>query len=99
MYRFYDDTEYSDLLIKCGARHFHVHEAIVCAGCDFFHAACKSRSGGGFKEGAEGVVTLKTEAEGGFDDPDIIARAIEYLYKTDYCVCTCVVSTERMNAN
>ncbi|KAK3338099.1 hypothetical protein B0H65DRAFT_477731 [Neurospora tetraspora] len=37
----YSSGEYSDLVISCGGRKYHVHRAIVCTQSEFFSAACR----------------------------------------------------------
>lgn len=36
----YRAGEFSDLLLRCGGREFHIHKAIVCPRSRFFARAC-----------------------------------------------------------
>jgi hypothetical protein len=85
--------KYSDLTIFCGEQKFFVHRAIICPRSKFFSAACD----GGFKvcKDPQRVPTslintiVPQEAKSGKihlseDKPHIVARALQYLYTTDY---------------
>ncbi|KAH7625221.1 hypothetical protein SMAC4_12941 [Sordaria macrospora] len=72
----YSSGEYSDLVISCGGREYHVHRAIVCTQSEFFSAACR----GSFKEAQEGKIDLPE------DDPRLVHIMVHYLYHFDYDV-------------
>lgn len=78
--------KFSDITIKCGCREFKVHKAVISFRSPFFEAACSDN----FREGKEGVINLPTadelESTGGTegDDPDTIARMIEFFYEARY---------------
>ncbi|KFA53218.1 hypothetical protein S40293_10031 [Stachybotrys chartarum IBT 40293] len=70
----YSSREYSDLVISCGRKEYHVHRAIVCTQSDFFSTACRA----GLKETQEGKVDLPD------DDPRLVHIMVHYLYHFDY---------------
>ncbi|KAK3946661.1 hypothetical protein QBC32DRAFT_357015 [Pseudoneurospora amorphoporcata] len=70
----YFSGEYSDLVISCGGREYHVHRAIVCMQSEFFSAACR----GSFK--AKGKIDLLD------NDSQLVYIIVHYLYHFDYDV-------------
>lgn len=86
--------EYFDITVKCGSREWQAHQVIICGRSKFFAAACD----GPFKvsyiivaeysrtrqltcniqESITKVVELKE------DDPDILEKALLYMYTLDY---------------
>ncbi|KAK4461260.1 hypothetical protein QBC42DRAFT_178888, partial [Cladorrhinum samala] len=67
----YSSGEYSDLVISCGGREYHVHRNIVCTQSEFFSAACR----GSFKARK---ISLPD------DDPRLIHIMVHYLCHFDY---------------
>ncbi|TGO91634.1 hypothetical protein BPOR_0022g00190 [Botrytis porri] len=67
-------NEYSDFVIKCYSRIFPVHRIVVCTQSKPIQAAAN----GGFMESVTGVLDLED------DDPEIVARMINFLYLQDY---------------
>ncbi|KAK4107255.1 hypothetical protein N656DRAFT_785464 [Canariomyces notabilis] len=72
----YSSGEYSDLVISCGGKKYHVHRAIVCTQSKFLAAACRI----GLKEAQEGKIDLPD------DDPRLVQIMVHYLYHFDYDV-------------
>ncbi|KAJ5752054.1 hypothetical protein N7520_008971 [Penicillium odoratum] len=72
-------SEYSDMTIICGDKTFPAHKLVVCPRSKYFHRACF----GGFRE-AESPIHLDDQ------DPIIIEKMLEYLYKGDY---TCQIAS------
>ncbi|KAK4194182.1 hypothetical protein QBC40DRAFT_311651 [Triangularia verruculosa] len=70
----YSSGEYSDLVISCGGKDYHVHRAIVCTQSEFFSTACRAS----FK--AKGKIPLPD------DDPRLVHIMVHYLYHFDYDV-------------
>lgn len=66
--------KYSDLVIKCEAREWHVHRFIICERSKFFATACD----GPFLESSSKEIVLED------DDPTIVERLLSYLYTLDY---------------
>ncbi|KAF4556012.1 Hypothetical protein D9617_2g059790 [Elsinoe fawcettii] len=81
----YGDTRYSDLVIVCGSKIFHVHKAVICTQSKFAEAACKEH----YKEGEDSKIPLpKCETLDEFQDgelEDAVRGMIEFCYgKTNY---------------
>jgi hypothetical protein len=72
--RLYRTREYSDLVVSCKGKEYHVHKAVLCPRSDFFAAACRE----GFKEGREARIDLPE------DDPRIVEIMVFYFYHLDY---------------
>ncbi|KAE8395890.1 hypothetical protein BDV23DRAFT_193660 [Aspergillus alliaceus] len=68
-----DNGVYSDLKINCGSSRFDVHRVIVCLQSAFFTKAIE----GGFQEAKSNEITLH-------DNPTIVKKMIDYLYRQDY---------------
>ncbi|KAL9100221.1 MAG: hypothetical protein Q9163_004386 [Psora crenata] len=66
--------EFSDLLIKCGGREWHVHRIIVCAWSPFLRIASEQNC----KEASSKVIDL-TE-----DVPENVHRMLYWMYTKDY---------------
>ncbi|KAK4502624.1 hypothetical protein PRZ48_006050 [Zasmidium cellare] len=62
--------QFSDFIIKCGAREFKVHKMLLCSQSAYFRAAM----GGDFKEAHTNMITL-TEPE------NIVEGLIQYFYQ------------------
>ncbi|KAK1143749.1 hypothetical protein N8T08_006150 [Aspergillus melleus] len=67
------DGAYSDVTIKCESVTFKVHSCIICPQSAFFEKALSGR----FKEAISKEIVIQ-------DDPSIIGRIIDYLYRGDY---------------
>ncbi|KAF7859656.1 hypothetical protein EAF04_008735 [Stromatinia cepivora] len=67
-------NEYSDFVIKCHPRTFHVHRIVVCTQSKPIQAAAN----GNFMESVTGVLDLVD------DDPSTVARMINFFYLQDY---------------
>jgi hypothetical protein len=85
----YISGEYSDLVISCRGKEYHVHRAVVCTQSDFFSAACR----GAFKEAQEGKIDLPD------DDPRLVDIMVHYLYHFDYDVQSHGLETDRHRTN
>ncbi|KAI9791634.1 MAG: hypothetical protein M1816_003720 [Peltula sp. TS41687] len=72
--RLLETGAYSDLILWCGARKFHVHRAIICPKSSLFAKACD----GNFKEATSRTINLVE------DDPDTVVRMLSYLYISEY---------------
>ncbi|AEO55663.1 hypothetical protein MYCTH_2050467, partial [Thermothelomyces thermophilus ATCC 42464] len=72
--RLYSSGEYSDLVISCRGKEYHVHKAIVCTQSEFFSTACRTS----FKASEKGKIDLPD------DDPQLVHIMIYYLYHFDY---------------
>ncbi|KAK5005799.1 hypothetical protein LTR28_007268 [Elasticomyces elasticus] len=79
--------EFADLEVRCGPYHFKVHKVLLCTRSPWFAAACRKDA---FKEGEEGIITLKSideVSEGDkdtADDPEAVRLMIHYFYHLDY---------------
>ncbi|KAH7409895.1 hypothetical protein DE146DRAFT_329764 [Phaeosphaeria sp. MPI-PUGE-AT-0046c] len=71
----YKNSEFIDLVIKCGPLTFNVHMVVVCSSCEFFKKNIEFAVG---KESSEKQINLPE------DDPEMIRRLITYLYLGDY---------------
>ncbi|ESZ93395.1 hypothetical protein SBOR_6215 [Sclerotinia borealis F-4128] len=67
-------NEYSDFIIKCHSRIFHVHRIVVCTQSKPIQAAAN----GNFLESVTGILELED------DDPSTVARMINFFYLQDY---------------
>jgi hypothetical protein len=72
--RFLESGEYSDFLITCGDREFHVHRIIICPRSSYFRMLCKEN----FMEGLTKRLQLEDE------DPDVFQAVLTYLYTGIY---------------
>ncbi|KAA8564609.1 hypothetical protein EYC84_011521 [Monilinia fructicola] len=72
--RMMNANEYSDFIIKCHAKTFHVHRVVVCTQSKPIQAAAN----GNFRESITGILNLED------DDPSTVARMINFLYTQDY---------------
>jgi hypothetical protein len=72
--RFLESGEYSDFLIVCGGREFHVHRVIICPRSSYFRLMCKEN----FKEGITKRLELTDE------DPDVFQAVLTFLYTGIY---------------
>ncbi|KAF2104551.1 hypothetical protein NA57DRAFT_51371 [Rhizodiscina lignyota] len=66
--------KYSDLTIKCGARKFAVHRALICSRSGFFDGACSNA----FREAQSGIIDLSE------DDEEAVEHMVNYFYHLDY---------------
>lgn len=95
----YESGEYSDLTVKCGLRSFKVHKSVLCPRSKYFATACRK---GTFKEGQEGVITLKAVDNGpdadndAADDPHAVEMMMEYFYRMDHKVSDLASPTKRL---
>ena len=65
---------YSDLAVVCAGRTWKVHKAIVCPYSTYFQTMCQSA----FSEAEKDKLAVEEQL------PDIVDRALEYLYTKDY---------------
>ncbi|KAB8292166.1 hypothetical protein EYC80_007909 [Monilinia laxa] len=72
--RMMNANEYSDFIIKCHSKTFHVHRVVVCTQSKPIKAAAN----GNFRESITGILDLED------DDPNTVARMINFLYTQDY---------------
>lgn len=72
--RMMEANEYSDFIIKCHSRTFHVHRIVVCTQSKPIQAAAN----GNFLESVTGVLDLVD------DDPSTVERMINFFYLQDY---------------
>ena len=70
----FESSRYSDLAVRCGAKEFRLHRAIVCTRSKFFATACN----GQYSESRNGIITLRE------DDLPTVYRMFVYLYMLDY---------------
>ncbi|KAK4989806.1 hypothetical protein LTR66_003126 [Elasticomyces elasticus] len=83
----FQSEEFADLEVRCGPYRFKVHKVLLCTRSPWFAAACRKDA---FKEGEEGVITLKSKhevSEGDkdtADDPEAVRLMIHYFYHLDY---------------
>lgn len=96
--RLREDEEYSDLIIKCQGATYNVHQALVCTRSEFFAAACRWKSAGGYqapkrRRAAEGRSSCGAAADQGSgtkvvnlddDDPVVVWAMVQYLYTLKY---------------
>jgi hypothetical protein len=68
------NEKYIDMTIKCEAREWHVHKAIVCPSSSVIANGFDK----GFKEGVKGIFEIKEF------DADTVDRTIHYMYKRSY---------------
>ncbi|KAK5165451.1 uncharacterized protein LTR77_008980 [Saxophila tyrrhenica] len=66
--------QFSDLKIRCGAREWAVHKAILCPRSEYFDRIVNS----GFKKSHENLIELHDE------NPDIVHLTLEWLYNERY---------------
>ncbi|KAH8698628.1 BTB/POZ protein [Talaromyces proteolyticus] len=72
--RYLESGEYSDFLVTCGSRDFHVHRLVICHKSSYFRMLCKDN----FKEG----ITQKLELVD--EDPDVFQAVLTFLYTGIY---------------
>lgn len=96
--RLREDEEYADLIIKCQGATYNVHQALVCTRSEFFAAACRWQSAGGYqapkkRRTAEGISSCGAAADQGSgtkvinlddDDPVAVWAMVQYLYNLEY---------------
>ncbi|KAE8554265.1 hypothetical protein EYB25_002803 [Talaromyces marneffei] len=75
--RYLESGEYSDFLVTCGNREFHVHRLVICPRSSYFRLMCKDN----FKEG----ITQKLELVD--EDPDVFQSVLTFLYTGIYETC------------
>ncbi|KAH8688392.1 BTB/POZ protein [Ilyonectria robusta] len=66
--------KFSDMTIRCGGREFKAHRAIICTQSSFFDRAFSSD----FREATSQTIDLPE------DDPAVLERILEFLYKGNY---------------
>ncbi|KAB2573315.1 hypothetical protein DBV05_g8038 [Lasiodiplodia theobromae] len=71
----FSDKKYTDLVVKCRGREYHVHKVVVCGQCEFFDNACKPDSP--FVEARTGVIDLSE------DPPELVEVLLAYFYIQD----------------
>ncbi|KAH6843218.1 hypothetical protein B0I37DRAFT_214723 [Chaetomium sp. MPI-CAGE-AT-0009] len=69
-----NSNKFSDMTICCDGREFKGHRAIICTQSSFFDKALT----GAFSEAVTGVIDLPE------DDPDVLARFLQFLYTGNY---------------
>ncbi|CAD6452425.1 b6a0de1f-0760-4072-9c36-5fc5038b03e6 [Sclerotinia trifoliorum] len=72
--RMMEANEYSDFVIKCHPKTFHVHRIVVCTQSKPIQAAANGK----FLESVTGVLDLVD------DNPNTVARMINFFYLRDY---------------
>ncbi|QSZ32609.1 hypothetical protein DSL72_002188 [Monilinia vaccinii-corymbosi] len=71
-------SEYSDFIIKCHTKTFHVHRVVVCTQSKPIQAAANGNFRTWIQESITGILDLED------DDPCTVARMIHFLYLQDY---------------
>lgn len=82
--RYLESGEYSDFLVTCADREFHVHRLVICPRSSYFRLMCKDH----FKEG----ITQKLELVD--EDPDVFQSVLTFLYTGIYETCKITGSEE-----
>ncbi|GAM42787.1 BTB/POZ domain protein [Talaromyces pinophilus] len=82
--RYLESGEYSDFLVTCANREFHVHRLVICPRSSYFRLMCKDN----FKEG----ITQKLELVD--EDPDVFQSVLTFLYTGIYETCKITGSEE-----
>lgn len=82
--RYLESGEYSDFLVTCANREFHVHRLVICPRSSYFRLMCKDH----FKEG----ITQKLELVD--EDPDVFQSVLTFLYTGIYETCKITGSEE-----
>lgn len=75
--RYLESGEYSDFLVTCANREFHVHRLVICPRSSYFRLVCKES----FKEGITQKLDLVDE------DPDVFQSVLTFLYTGIYETC------------
>ncbi|MCJ1398716.1 hypothetical protein MMC11_001917 [Xylographa trunciseda] len=90
LHKLLNNSDYSDFTVKCGAKTWRIHRAIVCSRSKYFKKVCDgdfkvrlsppvvSASKIVPKEAREAILTLEDE------DPDLIEEMLVYLYTMQY---------------
>lgn len=86
--RYLESGEYSDFLVTCANREFHVHRLVICPRSSYFRLMCKDN----FKEG----ITQKLELVD--EDPDVFQSVLTFLYTGIYETCKITGSEEIGNS-
>lgn len=87
--RYLESGEYSDFLVTCANREFHVHRLVICPRSSYFRLMCKDN----FKEG----ITQKLELVD--EDPDVFQSVLTFLYTGIYETCKITGSEEIGNSS
>ncbi|KAH9826120.1 Broad-Complex, Tramtrack and Bric a brac [Teratosphaeria destructans] len=74
---FYQDKEYSDVILKYSDRTFHAHKFIICRASEYFKKLCGP--GSAFAESEAKVIELKD------DTVDALDAVLRYIYTGKYC--------------
>lgn len=96
--RLRENEEYADLIIKCRDATYRVHQALVCTRSEFFAAACRWQSAGGYQAPKRRKVTYGSSSCGTAtdqgsgtkvvnlddDDPVAVWAMVQYLYTLAY---------------